>query len=160
MESYKAFAKIKEHMEIETIKALTPEQINEALNNLHAEIENLEKIVNEFIEWIDCEIVRKDFHKGFPMCLDQFHVFRWNFQKSLGPTNAGNPNGIPKHSVSSFLCQFVKKAFIGFQISDNRFPGCNDLIEILIISNGVSIQSNPYRQCQADELLSRHFLPP
>lgn len=57
--SYKAFANLKSYLEIEYIKSLTPEQINELLVRQHAEIADLKSQLagsNDVIEDLNHQI--------------------------------------------------------------------------------------------------------
>ena len=51
--SYQAFAKLKTYVEIETIKAMSPEEINSLLNNLKLKNDNLKEVAIAMREWID-----------------------------------------------------------------------------------------------------------
>lgn len=45
--SYKAFAALKEHVELETIKQMPPEQINKLLNDQHEKIKLMESLFKD-----------------------------------------------------------------------------------------------------------------
>lgn len=51
--SYSAFARLKEHCELEVIKTMSPEEINFVLNELNAKVNDLRKVAKAMREWID-----------------------------------------------------------------------------------------------------------
>ena len=62
--SYSAFAKLKQHMEIETLKGLSLEQVNELLQSQHAKIENLKEVAIAMRTYIDA--IPSDVAESFP----------------------------------------------------------------------------------------------
>ena len=51
--SYKAFAAIKEQVELEIIKQMSPKEINDAFNQLNDRINELHKVASALREYID-----------------------------------------------------------------------------------------------------------
>ena len=51
--SYSAFSKLKEHVQTETINAMSAKEINDILNSQHSKIQNLKEVASAMRDWID-----------------------------------------------------------------------------------------------------------